>query len=176
MTAADKQREYNRKYDAANREKRRQAARARYANSEDTRRKVAAYNKQYLETNRARLKKKKLEWYAINREHALVYAAKYNAVNGTKMMLRNAKRRAEKAGVPCTLALTDIVIPPTCPVFGVPFSKGKFSASLDRIEPKLGYVPGNIIVISRHANVIKTNATWEEIIRVGEFYRKLVNS
>ena len=42
------------------------------------------------------------------------------------------------------------------------------------IIPEKGYVKGNIVVISNMANVIKSNATPEEIIAVGEFYKKLL--
>ncbi len=48
------------------------------------------------------------------------------------------------------------------------------SPSLDRIIPEKGYVKGNVIVVSNKANVIKNNATPEEIIAVGEFYKKLL--
>lgn len=38
--------------------------------------------------------------------------------------------------------------------------KGSFNlATIDRVIPKLGYVPGNIIVISHQANSIKSNET-----------------
>ena len=36
-------------------------------------------------------------------------------------------------------------------------------ASLDCIIPELGYVPGNVAVISRRANTIKNDATIEEL-------------
>jgi hypothetical protein len=35
--------------------------------------------------------------------------------------------------------------------------------SLDKIDPKLGYVPGNIQVISHKANAMKWDATREEL-------------
>jgi hypothetical protein len=37
------------------------------------------------------------------------------------------------------------------------------SYSLDRIDSNKGYVKGNVWVISRRANVIKNNATLEEL-------------
>jgi hypothetical protein len=41
---------------------------------------------------------------------------------------------------------------------------GVLSPSLDRIKPELGYVPGNIQVISARANVMKNDATPEELL------------
>lgn len=92
-------------------------------------------------------------------------------------MLANARQRAAKAGVPFGITRADIVIPSHCPVLGVELvrrigRKGgcDSSPSLDRIIPDLGYVPGNIVVVSRRANRIKTDATVEELEAVADFY------
>jgi hypothetical protein len=57
-----------------------------------------------------------------------------------------------------------------CPITRLPFERGEGkcgpqSMSLDRIIPELGYVPGNIAVISHLANAIKQNCTDPEIFR-----------
>lgn len=44
------------------------------------------------------------------------------------------------------------------------------SPTLDRIDPKKGYVPGNVAVISDKANAIKSNANYRQI---GEVYKWL---
>lgn len=66
-----------------------------------------------------------------------------------------------------------------CPVLGMPLSwcerKGKAtdnSPSLDKFDPKLGYVPGNVAWISFLANTIKSNATVEQIESVANWMRK----
>ena len=94
------------------------------------------------------------------------------------MMLKNARQRAQRAGVPFAITAEDIVVPSHCPVLGVPLRRrlgrkggGDYSPSLDRIKPELGYVPGNIVVVSRRANRIKTDATPEELEAVADFYR-----
>jgi hypothetical protein len=46
--------------------------------------------------------------------------------------------------------------------------------SIDRIDPKKGYVKENIIVVSMKANRIKTDATIDEIRKVADFYEKLL--
>lgn len=84
-----------------------------------------------------------------------------------------ARRRAKEHGVPCTLTLNDIVVTDTCPILGIPLIKGEKvagpnSPTLDRIKPELGYVPGNVWVISMKANQIKSNATAAEIMKVAE--------
>ena len=55
-------------------------------------------------------------------------------------------------------------------------NKGKFAGWTDRIDPKKGYVKGNIIVVSMRANRIKTDATVDEIRKVADFYEKLLKN
>lgn len=80
-----------------------------------------------------------------------------------------AQRRAHKRGIIFNITHEDINIPKVCPLLGIPLyrSKGRLfhdnSPSLDRIIPELGYVKGNIQVISFRANRIKCNASLEEI-------------
>lgn len=85
-------------------------------------------------------------------------------------MFRGAKKRAKSSGIPFSLEIEDIVIPETCPVFGFPLVKNlggngpsNLSPSLDRIIPELGYVKGNVQVISYLANKMKSNATQEQL-------------
>lgn len=47
------------------------------------------------------------------------------------------------------------------------------SPTLDRIIPRRGYVPGNVIVVSNLANRIKSSATARQIRRVATFYEML---
>lgn len=42
------------------------------------------------------------------------------------------------------------------------------SPSVDRINPHLGYVPGNVQVISYKANSMKRNCTMEELLMFAE--------
>jgi hypothetical protein len=92
-------------------------------------------------------------------------------------MLYAAKSRAKRAGLRFSLTADDIKIPKRCPVLGVKFrfSIGcahPSSPSLDRIIPELGYVVGNVEVISYRANVIKNNATAEELMKVADYYKR----
>lgn len=91
-------------------------------------------------------------------------------------ILANAKARAKNAGVPFSLTLEDIHIPEKCPVFGTPLkpNKGKLgpdSPSIDRLIPELGYVPGNVKVISYRANRIKQDASLEELETLVEWVK-----
>ena len=48
------------------------------------------------------------------------------------------------------------------------------SPSLDRLVPGLGYVPGNVIVVSSRANVIRNNASIDELRKVLQFYESIL--
>lgn len=96
-----------------------------------------------------------------------------------KEMLHSAKSRARKAGVPFSLTLADIKIPTLCPLLGVELKRGskenkRCSPSLDRIQPELGYVPGNVWVISHRANTIKNNSSLKEFLDMASNLRRKV--
>jgi len=87
--------------------------------------------------------------------------------------LHNAKARAKRDGLPCNISLADIVVPELCPLLGIPLCPGNGkvlpgSPTLDRLVPELGYIKGNILVISFRANTIKQNATPEELYRLAK--------
>lgn len=94
-----------------------------------------------------------------------------------KNVLKNAQARATRVGVPFTLTPEYLlsIIPDFCPVFGTTFvfvGNGKLcaeSATLDRKVPAIGYVPGNVVVISNLANSIKHNASAKEVARVAQW-------
>lgn len=130
--------------------------------------------KRYRERNKERLKpiwraRAKTYRECINadpnyRAKKTAYHKTYRAENRNRRMLADAKARAKKGSFPCTIELQDVFIPNECPLLNVPFQrKGPYAPSLDKIIPALGYVPGNVLVISCRANSIKHNATLEEL-------------
>ena len=69
-----------------------------------------------------------------------------------------------------------------CPALGIPFkvldihAKGKElqqKVSLDRIDSSKGYVKGNVQWVSLLANAIMTNATPDQVIQVGHYFKKV---
>ena len=107
----------------------------------------------------------------------------YRKNNYEKAAIRTLKDRAKAKNLPMNITpeylkkfVPDNMI---CPVLGIKMEIGEKnksvnSPSIDRIIPEKGYVPGNIIVVSMKANGIKSNATPDEIIKVGKFYKKLL--
>lgn len=89
-----------------------------------------------------------------------------------------AKQRARRHGLEFSIKISDLTLPAVCPVLGIPLCVGNGrvgfnSPSLDRIDNRLGYVRGNVIIVSYRANTIKNDATLEELSKVVEFYAKL---
>jgi hypothetical protein len=92
-------------------------------------------------------------------------------------LLRRARHRARALGLEFDLTESDIIVPAACPVLGIPIrvvqGQGKrphdSSPSLDRIDPKRGYVRGNVAVLSQRANRIKNDASAEEIGRLAKW-------
>jgi hypothetical protein len=88
--------------------------------------------------------------------------------NPLQTMVYAAKSRARKLGVPFNITPEDLALPSHCPIWGIPLVIGggvisDGSPSLDKFIPELGYVRGNVAIISNKANRTKNNATTEEI-------------
>jgi hypothetical protein len=101
--------------------------------------------------------------------------------NPAYMMFRNAIQRSKDKNLPFNLELKDIEIPEVCPLLGIPIIKGignysDNSPTLDKIVPELGYVKGNVWVVSMRANRIKDNATLNELENIVNGLRKILNT
>ena len=87
-----------------------------------------------------------------------------------KNTLKTAKTRAEKLNIPFNLEIEHFKIPKLCPVLGIPLEwSDKITPntpSFDRVRPELGYVLGNVRIISMRANRLKNNATIEEMEKI----------
>jgi hypothetical protein len=93
------------------------------------------------------------------------------------IMWAAAKRRAKKYNLPFDITSKDIIIPQVCPVFGMQLRKSleaysDNSPSLDQIIAGKGYVKGNIAVISMRANILKRDATLNELEMLVKYCRK----
>jgi len=94
--------------------------------------------------------------------------------NPHKSMWHGAKSRAKAKGLPFNITSQDIIIPTLCPVLKIPLIQGDgcmtdASPTLDKRVPHLGYVVGNVTVISSLANRIKTNANSMQIQAVLDY-------
>ena len=83
---------------------------------------------------------------------------------------KSAKRRARTKDLDFDIEVSDIIIPQLCPLLNIPIihqtgkgCRSPHSPSLDRIKNHLGYVKGNILVVSWRANFLKSDGTIEEL-------------
>ncbi len=111
----------------------------------------------------------------FKRKHADIELARRNK-NKAKALFEFAKRRAVEKNIPFNLEQDDIIVPDVCPVLGIKMQFGRkneweASPTLDRIIPELGYVKGNVKVISWKANRIKTNASAKELELVLDYVK-----
>lgn len=92
-------------------------------------------------------------------------------------MISECKRRATEKNREFSLDKDELEFPKMCPVLNLELKHGRDdwqnSPNIDRIDNNKGYTMDNVIVVSALANTIKTSATPDQIIKVGEFYKKL---
>lgn len=133
-----------------------------------------AYQKMWYES-------KGTEWHQEHYQRIKQRAAELQrarkATHPAKFMYTSIKSDAKKRGIPFTIELDDIVIPDYCPVLGIPIVCGSGkrtdnSPSLDKFIPELGYVKGNVAVISWKANRLKNNGTLDDFKHLVEWMEK----
>lgn len=94
-------------------------------------------------------------------------AKDYRDSNMNKVLLANAKKRSIIKNIEFNLTIEDIIIPEYCPILNIPIKIGASmeerdnSPSLDRVNNDLGYIKGNVKVISNLANSMKRNLSKE---------------
>lgn len=95
-----------------------------------------------------------------------------------KLIYVNRKSDAKIKNIPFDISLEHVIeiAPDHCPVFGEPLLWAQrnghlksMSPTLDKIDPTLGYVPGNVQWLSSMANLMKQNATPAQLIKFSEW-------
>jgi hypothetical protein len=138
----------------------------------------AATRKWYVE-NRSAVQKRATEWKKANRGKVLASDRRRKEAAPHLSLMASAKHRAKLLSLPFELKTGDFVVPNFCPVLGIPLAANrgrgisKNSPTLDRIIPELGYVPGNVVVISAKANVMKNDGTPEQLRAVADWLERV---
>lgn len=121
----------------------------------------------------------KVKWWSLaenTREFQLNHKKSYPE----KRLHKAAKERAKATGQDFDIEVSDVVIPDRCPILGCEFEsnlgKGQGAnpraPSLDKIIPELGYVKGNVQVVSFKANSMKRDGSIEELLNFAEWVLK----
>ena len=143
------------------RKKKLASAKYKEAHREEIRIKAMEYN------NRPEVIERKANWYQ-NKEVSKSLDEKL------KDTLARVKCRAKLKAVPFNLTLDDLkeIYTPVCPILGIELNwyspkneggRAEDTPALDRIDPKKGYVKGNVAFISTLANMMKSSATRKQI-------------
>lgn len=147
---------------------------------ERNREKHCAADKRYRELNPEKTRDRKKRWINKNIERHRTYGREFKRRHAEKIKalerakkaadpygywvkknISGCKARAKRKGVPFSMTREDLLpLPEFCCVFGIKLdylsgTEKRSWASIDRIDPKLGYVSGNIRIISRAANMAK---------------------
>lgn len=94
-----------------------------------------------------------------------------------RLKFRSKKANALRTGYSWEIEFGDITWPSHCPILGTELdyfaeSAQENSPSFDRIDSNLGYVTGNVIIVSWRANRIKNNGTAEEHLKIAMYLTK----
>ena len=116
----------------------------------------------------------------LGKEGRAAQAVKWKTADPIGYILNHAEGRARRAGIPFNLTREDLVMPDVCPVLGLPFEWGvgqmgwrnMRAPSLDKIKPQLGYISGNVRIISNRANHLKSNGTISEFEAVIAYMKR----
>jgi len=131
------------------------------------------HGKKYRETHKKQLQEK-----------AFIYNSKPEVIERKSMWYRDnikkgkrkidnmftgAKNRALEKQIPFNIEKSDIIPIDVCPILQIPLNweggpRDRNTPSLDKIIPKLGYVKGNIQIISWLANMMKSEASEKELL------------
>lgn len=88
-------------------------------------------------------------------------------------IIRNLKFSAKRRGIPFDITYEDIHLPTTCPLLGIPLVYSNRTeetlfnnpnhATVDRFDNTKGYIKGNIWILSRLANTMKSSASLDQL-------------
>lgn len=106
----------------------------------------------------------------------------YINTNYLEKKVSNIKSRIKSTGrnLEFSITIDDLEVPEYCPLLNVKldYEIGKgyqngYTASIDRIDNNLGYIKGNVWVVSKLANTMKNRASVEELL---EFSKNIIKT
>ena len=149
---------------------------------EENKEAIAETSKKYREKNKEFIAQRFKKYYEENREDLLKKQKRRRKENKEAYLCSATKSRIRNKSISFNLDKEYIkeIWPEDnkCPALSIEFKKGEgmqidASPSIDRIIPELGYVKGNVQIICMLANRIKNNATADQVIQVGEYFKKI---
>ena len=99
-------------------------------------------------------------------------------------IVHRCQSRAREKNIPCSITWQDIqeIYVTECPILEIPLDwnssftgRTDYTPSIDRIIPELGYVKGNIKIISNLANMMKSSSTFDQLQTFAKNILKYIN-
>ena len=129
------------------------------------------YDIEYRKNNPEKIKQKQIKDYSERKKRFIENPAKY--------LWATARSRAKQKGIEFCIEVEDIPIHSHCPISGKELTKGDGydpnAMSLDRVDNSLGYVKGNVQVISRIMNLKKSNMTIDDLNNIINYIKSYTN-
>ena len=112
-------------------------------------------------------------------ERTSIRRRKFRETHPERYIWMHIRNKCRKKNIPFNFEVSDIIIPKYCPILGIELKMGNLAnqdnaASVDRAIPALGYVKGNVSIMSKRANTIKNDGTAEEHEKIAAFIRKMI--
>jgi hypothetical protein len=107
-----------------------------------------------------------------------------NPENTFFRQFHHRRQSAIKNGIPFSITFEELHKPEFCPVLGVKLNyacstgedgkqtRDPCKASIDKLVPELGYVPGNVFIISWRANKLKSNMSIDELEKILDYMKR----
>lgn len=153
------------------------ACRSAYAKEVRSRPGYNEWHRAYRRQNKERLNALAREARAKTPHKSREYTKRWRTSDPVRALYFAAKQRAKLYGLEFSIQKGDIIIPDRCPALGLVFGPNTGrgmgshwdSPSLDRIDPAKGYVSGNVQVLSRLANTMKSNASRDDLLKFAQW-------
>ena len=110
-----------------------------------------------------------------NRKRWCEYSNNYRKRNPNRSRFFLLRSSSKSRGIPFNLDEEFFFnVPEVCPVLGIPLDgrDKDHQWSVDRLKPALGYVQGNVKIISMRANRLKNDSTITEIERILSYMKE----
>lgn len=143
-----------------------------------------AERKEYYQKNREtileKLRAKRKETRDIDYERTKISRNK-SPRNNISYLLSSKKSKCKRDGVEFNIRIDDLYLPTHCPLLGLSLDYKTCSdynpnrASIDRIDSSKGYTQGNVWVICLRANMIKNDASIEELQMICDGLQKKIS-
>lgn len=121
-------------------------------------------------------------YHSAHKDYFRLKGQEWRHLHPAQRLIRSTLASAKRLGREHSICVSDIEpLPERCPALGtvICYTNTKTSLdspSVDRIDNSKGYVPGNVVVVSYKANIIKNCSTLDELWAVCHFYEDLHNA